>query len=44
MVFGCETSSIEKVIILDFHLYKERPKGSPYVILMIILVQTDPGI
>jgi hypothetical protein len=39
-VFGHETSSIGKVIFLDFHPYKEHPKRSPYVISVMILVRT----
>jgi hypothetical protein len=42
MVFRCET--IGKVILLSFHPYKERPKQSPYVISVMILVWTIPGI
>jgi hypothetical protein len=43
-VFGRETRSIGKVIILSFHPHKERPKWSSYVISVIILVWTVPGI
>jgi hypothetical protein len=43
-VFGCENRSIGKVILLSFHLYKEHPKRSPYVISVIILVRTIPRI
>jgi hypothetical protein len=43
-VFGRETRSIGKVILIAFHPYKERPKRSPYAILVIILVWTVLGI
>jgi hypothetical protein len=43
-VFGRDTNSIEKVILLAFYLYKERPKRSPYVIPVMILARTSPGI
>jgi hypothetical protein len=38
------TSSIGKLILLDFHPYKEHPKRSWYVIWVMILVSTIPGI
>jgi hypothetical protein len=44
MVFGHETRSIGKVILLSFHPYKECPKRSLYVISVMILVWTIPGI
>jgi hypothetical protein len=39
-VFGRETSSIENIILLVIHPYKERSKQSLYMILMMILVRT----
>jgi hypothetical protein len=44
MVFGHETSSIGKDILLAFYPYKECPKQSPYVISMMILMWTAPEI
>jgi hypothetical protein len=44
MVFGRETGSIRNVILLSFHPYKERPKHSPYVISVMILVRIVPEI
>jgi hypothetical protein len=44
MVFKRETRSIGKAILLSFHPYKEHPKQSPYVISVMILVQTVPEI
>jgi hypothetical protein len=44
MLFGRDTRSIGKVILLSFHPYKERPKRSPYMILVMILVRTVPVI
>jgi hypothetical protein len=42
MVFGRETRSIVNVILLSFLPYKERPKRSPYVISVMILVWAIP--
>jgi hypothetical protein len=44
MAFQCEIRSIGKIIVLSFHPYKARPKRSPYVISVMILVRTVPGI
>jgi hypothetical protein len=43
-VFGHESRSIRKVILLSFYPYKERPKRSPYVISVMILVRIVPEI
>jgi hypothetical protein len=45
MVFGHDTRSIEKVILISFHPYKERPKWSPNrirlgLLVLLVLVQT----
>ncbi len=42
--FGCETISNGYFILLSFHLYKERPKRSWYVIWVMILVWSIPKI